>query len=345
MAREQTAQRRDVRANTRLSRRAFVSQLAALGAAAAISSCAPSPTPRLRRIGFLSGNTHASVEELSPPFVQQLHELGYVDGRDISIEFKIADNINSLLPSMASELIALPVDVLVAQASPAQLAAKAATTTVPIVFVLGGDPVGQKIVASMNRPGGNVTGVTTLSTELSAKKVEYLREVVPSLSRVAVIYNANNGTITQAQAAKEAGRTLGVTVEIFGVHDDHELDAVLATIAKEQFDGLVMTPALSVIRSYSQVPEFAAALRMPQIYSDVEIVRAGGGLMHLGANYAAMHRAAAVMVDRILKGAKPADMPVEQPIEFEFIVNKAAARRIGFKIPASVLARASDVIP
>lgn len=344
-SRERSVEWGDARAITRLSRRVFVQRVAGLGAAALVINCGPAMvTRKLRRIGFLSGNTHASVEELSPPFVQKMHDLGYVDGRDITIDFKIADNKNNELPGMAAELLALPVDLIVAQAGPAQLAAKAATSTVPVVFVLGGDPVGLGIIASLARPGGNVTGVTTLSTELSAKKVEFLKAIVPGLSRVAVIYNANNGTVSQAKAASQAGQMLGVLVEIFGVHDDRELDTVLVTIAQQHFDGVVMTPALSVIRSYSQVPDFAATHRLPQIYSDIEIARAGG-LMHLGANYAAIHRAAAVMVDRILKGAKPADLPVEQPTQFEFIVNLAAARRIGLTIPASVIAQASEVIP
>jgi len=335
---------RGAAANSQLSRRAFVTRMAGLGAVALLTPCGgqvvtASPATRLHRVGFLSGNTHASVEELSPPFVQQMHDLGYVDGRDLDIVFKIADNKNDELPAMAAELLALPVDLLVAQAGPAQLAAKAATSTVPIVFVLGGDPVGLGIVASLAKPGANVTGVTTLSTELSAKKIEILKSVLPTMSRAAVIYNANNGTINQAQAAREAGRTLGVLVEMFGVRNDRELDEVLGMVAQQRFDGLVMTPALSVLRNYCQVPDFADKIRLPQIYSDIEIVRAGG-LMHLGANYAAMHRAAAVMADRILRGAKPADLPVERPTSFEFIVNLTAAERIGLTIPVNILRQA-----
>jgi putative ABC transport system substrate-binding protein len=331
-----------------LSRRAFIHRL---GAATLLASCGgqvvtPSPTPRLRHIGYLSGNAQTSVDELSPPFRQRLRELGYVEGRDIVIDFRVADTVTDRLPSMAAELVNLPVDVVVAEAGPAQLAAKAATSTIPIVFVLTSDPVSLGLITSLAHPGGNITGVTTLSGALGGKRIEFLKEAVPDLKRVAILWNATQGTSMergQVLPTQDAARVLGLESQGFGVRNPNELDAALEAIVQQRFAAVVMLPALSVSPQYERVPEFAAKHRLPQIYADVQMVRAGG-LMHLGANYAAIHRRAADFVDKILKGAHPGDLPVEQPTEFDFIVNLPAAQRIGLTIPESVLRQATAVI-
>ena len=335
-----------------ISRRGFVVRLARFGAASiavpALAGCAAPPiareTPRLRRIGYLSGNARASVELLSAPFRQQLRELGYVEGRDIALDFRVADNAVDRLPALAAELVSIPVDVLVAEAAPAQLAARDATRTIPIVLVLATDPVGQGLIATLARPSGNITGVTTSSEAVSGKRIELLKEMVPGLRRVGVIWNANNAAMLRlVQETERAGRALGLETVVFGIREPDELDAAVATIAAQHLDGFVMLPGLSIIRDFHQVPELAAKHRLPQAYSDIEIAKAGG-LMHLGANFAAMHRRAAGLVDKILKGARPADLPVEQPTEFDLVVNLAMAERLGLSVPDSILRRATELV-
>ena len=335
-----------------ISRRGFVVRLARFGAASigapVLMGCAAPPiareTPRLRRIGYLSGNARASVELLSEPFRQQLRELGYVEGRDLALDFRVADNAVDRLPALAAELVSIPVDVLVAEAAPAQLAARDATRTIPIVLVLATDPVGQGLIATLARPSGNITGVTTSSEAVSGKRIELLKEMVPGLRRVGVIWNANNAAMLRlVQATEQAGQALGLETVVFGVRDPDELDAAVATIAAGRLDGFVMLPGLSIIRDFRQVPDLAARHRLPQAYSDIEIAKAGG-LVYIGASFPAMHRKAARLVDRILKGARPADLPVEQPTEFDLVVNLAMAERLGLSVPDSILRRATELV-
>jgi len=335
-----------------ISRRGFVVRLARFGAASigapVLMGCAAPPiareTPRLRRIGYLSGNARASVELLSEPFRQQLRELGYVEGRDLALDFRVADNAVDRLPALAAELVSIPVDVLVAEAAPAQLAARDATRTIPIVLVLATDPVGQGLIATLARPSGNITGVTTSSEAVSGKRIELLKEMVPGLRRVGVIWNANNAAMLRlVQATEQAGQALGLETVVFGVRDPDELDAAVATIAAGRLDGFVMLPGLSIIRDFRQVPDLAARHRLPQAYSDIEIAKAGG-LVYISASFPAMHRKAARLVDRILKGARPADLPVEQPTEFDLVVNLAMAERLGLSVPDSILRRATELV-
>jgi putative ABC transport system substrate-binding protein len=313
-----------------------------------INACAPQSqtVPKtLRKIGYLSGNKQASVDRLSIPFRDRLREVGYLEGRDISIEFAVADNVNERLAGLAAGLVGIPVDVLLAEAGPAQFAAQKATAKIPIVMVLATDPVAQGLVASMARPGGNITGVTTASYELAGKQVELLREIVPRLSRLAVIGNAVNTTMTVLlPAVEEAARRMNITVEAFGVHGPEELDAALARIASGGFDALLMLPALSVVRSNDQVPAFANQIGLPQIYSDIEFAQAGG-LMQYSANFAAMHRRAAEYVDKILRGARPADLPIEQPPQIDLVVNRSSAQKLGLTIPESIQRRATTTLP
>jgi putative ABC transport system substrate-binding protein len=348
-SRERPAGWGTARLSAGLSRRAFVTRLAGLGAATFLGSCseqavAPSPKPRLRRIGYLSGNVRASVEAFSKPFRQKLSELGYVEGRDIEIDFRIADNAMDRLPAMTAELIALPVDVIVAEADPALRLAKQSTTTIPIVFTLASDPVGQGFIVSPARPGGNITGVTTGNLQGAAKRVEVLKETLPGLRRLAILWNANqSGMTAQVSATEQAARVLGIETQALGVRNPAETDAALDAIARQRFDGLLMLPTLSVVRDFKHVPERAATMRLPAIYSEVQIVRAGG-LMHRSPDYADGHRRAAVLVDKILKGAHAADLPVEEPTQFLLAVNLSAAQRIGLNIPDSVRRQATEVV-
>ena len=351
MAAHERSSERERSANTQLSRRAFVLRMAGLGGASLLASCGgqlvvPSPTPRLRRIGYLSGNATASAMNYAGPFRDQLRALGYVEGRDIEIVFKIAESVAARLPAMAAELVALPVDVLIAEASQAQNAARDATKAIPIVLTLANDPVASGYVASLSHPGGNITGVETLSAALTGKRVEALKETVAGLARIGIIWNANIPSMRTAvvKATEDAARTLHVETQVFDVHNPGELDAAVESMARQHLDGLVMLTGLSIIRDARQVPDLAAKYRLPQIFSDVEIVRAGG-LMHFGANYATIYQRAAVLVDKILKGANPGDLPIEQPMQFDFIVNLTMAQRLGLEIPNNILRQATEVIP
>jgi len=345
MTRERTAERGAARAHTQLSRRAFVSGLARLGAVTLVAGCSE-PRPRLRRIGFLSGSTQLQVDTFSPPFAQQLWDLGYVRGRDLEVEFWIANNDLKRLDAMAAELVALPVDVIIADAGGAREVAKRATKTIPIVFTLATDPVGEGIVESMLRPGGNITGVTTSSLQLAAKRVEVLKETLPSLQRLAIFWNANNPQMpAQVKATEDAARALGIESRAVGLHTVAETDVALDGLVHQRPDALLMLPTLSVIRKgFRQVPDFVAKIRLPAIYSEVEVVRAGG-LMHRGTDYADGYRRAARMVDQILRGANPGLIPVQEPTQFLLSINISSARSIGLKIPDSVLRQATETVP
>lgn len=352
-SRERSAERGAARVSTGLSRRVFVRRMAGLGAATVLASCvdqlatpSPTPTPKLRRIGYLTGNASESAMNYAGPFREQLRELGYVEGRDIEIVFRIAENDAGRVPGLATELVALPVDILIAEAGAAQNAAKAATTTIPIVFTLASDPVASGLVTSLARPGGNITGVITASLQTAAKRVELLKEAVPNLARIGIISNANiAGMTTVVQATEDAARILRIETRAFAVRNLGELDTAVETMAREHFDGLVMLTGLSIVRDdHRHVPDIAAKYRLPQMFADIEIVRAGG-LMQFGANFAGMYRRAAFLVDKILKGANPGQLPVEQPTEFDFIVNLTMAQRLGLTIPSSVLRQATEVIP
>lgn len=348
--RERTAERGAARASARLGRRVFVAGLAGLGAVTIVSACggqivAPSPTPRLRRIGYLSGSTQLQVDVFSPPFVQKLWDLGYVEGRDLEVVFRIADNDRRRLDAMAAELVALSVDVILADAGGARDAAKRATNTIPIVFTLAADPVAEGAVLSIARPGGNMTGVTTNSLEVAAKRVEALKETVPELRRVAIFWNANNGGMpAQVDATERAARVLGIETQTIALRTSSDTDAALDLIAARRPDALLMLPTLSVVRSVHQVPDFVAKIQLPAIYAEVEVVRAGG-LMQRSPDYADGHRRAALIVDQILRGAKPGEIPVQQPTQFLFSINLSAARSIGLTIPDNVKRQATEVIP
>lgn len=346
MARERTTQRGEARASTRLSRRVFVQRMAGLGAVTVLASCTDQvATPKLRRIGYLSFLASTTAMNYAGPFRKKLRELGYVEGRDIEIVFRAAELVADRLPDLAAELVAMPVDVLIAEAQAAHLAAKDATKTIPIVITLSNDPIGAGLVQSLSHPGGNITGFKTSSDELAAKRVQLLKETVPSLARIGIIWNATlTNMMTLVRATENGARSLKVETQVFDVHNPGELGPAVETMAREHLDGLVMLTGLSISPDRSQVPNIAAKHRLPQMFSDIEIVRAGG-LMHFGANYAKLYEKAALYVDKLLKGAKPSDLPLEQATDFDFIINQPAARRIGLPIPSSVLLQATEVIP
>ena len=300
---------------------------------------------KIPRIGFL-GATSPSVESARiEAFRQGLRELGHVEGKNIVIEYRWAEGKIDRLPDLAAELVRLKVDIIVTGGSTSTGAAKEATTTIPIVMAQVNDPVGSGFVASLARPGGNITGLSTLAPEISGKQLELLKEIVPKLSRVAVL-----GTSTapgNAQALKEtelAAGALAVKLQYLDVLDSKDIETAFRAATKGRADAVLVLGAPVLISQRKQIADLAATSRLPAIYPWPEFVKDVGLMSCYGVRVTDLYRRAATYVDKILKGRKPADLPVEQPIKFEFIINLKAAKQIGVTIPPNVLVRADRVI-
>ena len=299
---------------------------------------------KVPRIGFLGNSTATLEANLVGPFREGLRDLGYVEGRNILIEYRWAEGKYERFPTLIAELIAQKVDVIVTAGTPAALAVKRATTSIPLVMVAVGDPVGTGIVASLARPGGNITGLTSIAADLEGKRLELLREVIPKLSHIAVLWNPTSPF--QVVAEKElqaAAQMLRIKVLSLGVRAAEELDNAFAAILRERPGALLVLADRLFLHNRTRIVDFAAKQRLPGVHAYRELVDAGG-LMSFGPSYAGMHRRAAIYVDKILKGAKPADLPVEQPTKFELVINLKTAKALGLKIPQSVLIRADEVI-
>ncbi|MBI4591241.1 MAG: ABC transporter substrate-binding protein [Candidatus Rokubacteria bacterium] len=322
----------------------FLLLLLTLGLLLAPVATHAQPGKKAHRIGFLGNSTAALEANLVGPFREGLRDLGYVEGQDVLIEYRWAEGKYERFPALIAELIALNVDVIVTAGTPATIAVKKATTSVPLVMVAVGDPVGTGIVASLNRPGGNITGLTSISPELEGKRLELLREVVPKLSRVAVLWNpVSPFQVIAEKEVRAAAQVLRMNVMSLGVRTLEELEDALAAIARERPAALLVLADRLFLHNRARIMEFAARHRLPGVHAYRELVEAGG-LMSYGPSYAGMHRRAATYVDKILKGASPADLPVERPATFELIVNLRAAKALGLTMPQSVLLRATDVI-
>jgi putative tryptophan/tyrosine transport system substrate-binding protein len=297
---------------------------------------------KVPRIGFLTAA--ASTTERIEAFRQGLRELGYVEGKNIVIEYRTAEGKLENLPALAAELVRLKVDVIITRGPPPTRSAKEATNTIPIVMGWDYDPVGNGFVASLARPGGNITGLSSLAPEISGKQLELLKEIVPKLAQVAVM-----GTSTiqgNAQALKE----IEAVADVFGVHLQYlevrgptDIETAFRTISKGRADAVLVLTNPFTFSQRTQVVDLAAKSRLAAIYPQSEYVE-DGGLMTYGPSINDLFRRAATYVDKILKGAKPADLPVEQPTKFEFIINLKAAKQIGLTIPPNVLVRADKVI-
>jgi len=288
------------------------------------------------------------LQQGGPPipgsFLQQLRELGYIEGQNIVLEYRYAEGRAERLPDLAAELVSLKVDVIVAGGTPAPLAAKHATGTIPIVMTAAGDPVGSGLVTSLARPGGNVTGLSARSPELAGKRLQILKEVVPGLARVAVLWNATNPyAALVVRETEAAARTLGVQVQFLEVRGPDDFGNALPAAIRGRPDALILVEDPLTFRYRMQVADFAVRHRLPTTYGYREFAEAGG-LMTLGPNLADMYRRAASYVDKILKGAKPGDLPVEQPTKFELVINLRTAKALGLTIPQSLLLRADQVI-
>jgi ABC-type uncharacterized transport system substrate-binding protein len=333
-----------------MKRREF---LTLLGGAAVASSvlwplAARAQQPRkMPRIGALM----PGPLDLSAPFLdafqQGLRELGYIDGQSIAIERRFADWKLDRLPELAADLVRRKVDVIVALATPPGRAAKQATETIPVVAAGMADPVGDGLVASLARPGGNVTGTTFLGPELIAKRLGLLKEAVTAASSVAVLWHPgvySEHTMAEMLTETEAAaRTLGLQLQLLGARGPEDFEAAFAAMSSNRPDALLLFPSPMLYLEHRRIVDFAARSRLPAIYAAKEFVDAGG-LMSYGANLPDVFRRTATYVDKILKGAKPADLPVEQPTKFEFVVNLKTANALGFDVPPTLLARADGVI-
>jgi putative ABC transport system substrate-binding protein len=298
----------------------------------------------LHRIGFLSGPSLSSIKPRMEAFRQSLRDLNYIEGQNISIEWRSADGVDERLPKLAAELVQLKVDVIITRATPATQAAKDATKTIPIVMTNVSDPVGSGLVASLSHPGGNVTGVTNVLSDLGGKQLELLKEVSPKVSHIAILWDpANASNVPWLEEMKVAAGVLRITLQPLKVHALSDLEPALAAAKREHADALSVL-ANAVTSTYrAQIVEYAAKNRLSSLYGSSEPVEIGG-LMSYGPNPIELYRRAAVYVDKILKGAKPADLPVEQPTKFELVINLKTAKQIGLTIPQSVLYRADKVI-
>jgi putative ABC transport system substrate-binding protein len=305
-------------------------------------SLAEAQQPKMYKIGELTARP--GLSRSSGEFLRALRELGYVEGKNITVEFRSAEGKPDRFPALADELIRLKVDILVATSTAEALAFKSATKTIPIVFYTGGDPIGAGLVDSLARPGGNITGVTLISTELIGKRLELLKETIPTLSRVAVLWNPQSLTMSPWKESLLPGRELGLQLHSMEVSSADKYESAFKEATKARSAALaVISSPLVFSSSRKQIADLATKHRLPAIFDRGDFI-GSGGLMSYGPDRAERYRRAAYYVDKILKGAKPADLPVEQPTRFEFIVNMKAAKQIGLTIPPNVLARADRVI-
>jgi putative ABC transport system substrate-binding protein len=321
-------------------RRRLVIALGASAFAAPLPSLPQAPTAKPARIGLLGPGSVGSGASWAAALLANLRDHGYVEGTNLSAESRWADGKNDRLAELAAELVRLNVDVIVTFQTPAALAAKQATTTIPIVMAAAADPVATGLVASLARPGGNVTGLSSATSELVAKNLELIRQIVPSAKRVALLVNAADTFATSFLEQNQlAARTLGIELRTFMVRSGEQLDAAFEEMAKARASAVIVQPSLPQKRAV----EMALRYRLPASAAGQGFADAGG-LLAYTQSIADRDRQAALYVAKILKGAKPADLPVHQPTKFELVVNLKTARRIGVEIPPSVLARSDRVI-
>ncbi|MBV9236986.1 MAG: ABC transporter substrate-binding protein [Xanthobacteraceae bacterium] len=324
-----------------MKRRAF---LAAVGGAAAWPLAARAEQPAMPTIGYLHQGSARLVEYASIAFRDGLHELGYVAGENTNIVDRWADGIYERLPALAAELVNQHVNVIMAALLPAALAVKAVTATIPIVFISGSDPVTRGLVASLNRPGGNITGVTIFSSALIGKRVELMRQLVPNLQTVALLVNPNNPNAEpQLRELMDATRSAGLSGQPMRAGTEDELAPAFAKL-REQTNVALVTGGDGFLMNYAdQIVALAARHQIPAMYFQREFP-VKGGLISYGPNASDPYRQAGVYVGRILKGAKPADLPVLQPTKFELVINLKTVKALGLEVPPSLLARADEVI-
>jgi putative tryptophan/tyrosine transport system substrate-binding protein len=326
-----------------MRRREFITLLG--GAAGWPFAARAQQSARTYRIGYLGPGTASVLPAAFNAFRQQLRQLGYVEGQNLTIDYRWAGERDDQLARLASDLVRLKVDAIVVEGhTPAIQAAKDATTTVPIIMAVSGDPVGTGLVASLARPGGNVTGLTILSPDLAGKRLELLKEIVPKLTRVAVVWNAANPVkLLDWRETQAAAELLGLRLQSLEVRSPPDFERAFDIGIRDRAAALVVFSDGLINAHRKQILEFATSARLPAMYPYREFV-VEGGLMSYAPSFVELFRRAATYVDKILGGAKPADLPVQQPTAFELVINLKAANALGLDMPATLLARAHEVI-
>ena len=324
------------------TRRQFIALLGGTGAAWPLAARA-AKGEKLPTIGFLGQSTRSAASEWVAAFVQRLHEIGWIEGRTVAIEYRWGEGSSERAAEIAKEFVRHKVDVILTSGTPQVIAAKQVTSVIPIVFATAGDPVGTGLVASLAHPGGNITGLATLGSDLVGKRLELLREVVSGLARVAIMGNANNSfTVLELGEVQAAARTLSLDVVTLEIRRAQDVVPAFETL-KDRADALyVCTDALANANRI-RINTLALGARLPTMHGSRDYVEAAG-LMSFGPNFPDLFRRSADYVDKILHGTKASDLPVEQPIKFDLIVNLVTARALGLTIPPSLLARADEVI-
>jgi putative ABC transport system substrate-binding protein len=324
-----------------MRRREFITLL---GGAAAWPLAARAQHPgKLPTIGYLGSGTPATQSAWVAAFVQRLPELGWIEGRTVAVEYRWAEGRDERYAKIAAELVRLKVDVIVTSGTPAVMALKQATSVIPIVFAQAGDPVANNLVTSLARPGGNITGLSNQTRELAGKRLELLREVVPGLHQLAILVNVGNpSAVLEMGEAEAAARTLGLDVAVVEIRRAEDIGPAFDAL-KGRADALYVCADALVVSNRMRINTFALSARLPTVHFSRDLVE-GGGLMSYGTNVPDLFRRAAEYVDKILRGVKPAEIPVEQPTKFDLVVNLTTAKALGLEIPPKLLALADEVI-
>ena len=307
-------------------------------------NCFSQQGPKVARLGRLAPLSAATETRYREALLQGLREFGWIEGKNLEIEYRYADGQLNKLPALAADLARRHVDLMVVGSTPGAFAAKQATSTIPIVMVTTGDPVVNGLVKSLARPGGNITGMTALAQELGAKRLEIFRETFPTAGVIAILANPDTpDTRPSVVGVENAARSLGIKVRLLQARDPAEISNAFATLKKDGVKALMVLQDAMFVTQQKQIVDLAAKTQIPAIYAVQDFVEVGG-LMFYGVDLTDMYRRAASHVDKILKGAKPADLPIEQPTKFELVINLKTAKALGIKIPDSIMLRADKVI-